>query len=137
MVVALLSGLVAPGAVQDLLFSISSKFTVAHRLLRKNGFDHVMHAETILDKYFKVFFVPNEKDNARLGIIASKKTLPSAADRNFVKRVIRETFRQHGIKANKLDLVVMVRRAYLQEGISQNKTLEMLFSRIQNRCAKQ
>jgi ribonuclease P protein component len=106
-------------------------------LLRKNGFDRVIHAENILDKYFKVFFVQNEEDHARLGIIASKKTLPSAADRNFVKRVIRETFRQHGIKAHKLDLVVMVRRAYLKESISQNKPLEMLFSRIQNRCAKQ
>jgi len=123
--------------VQGLLFSINSKFTVAHRLLRKNGFDRVIHAENILDKYFKVFFAQNEEDHARLGIIASKKTLPSAANRNFVKRVIRETFRQHGIKAHKLDLVVMVRRAYLQEGISQKKTLEMLFSRIQNRCAKQ
>jgi ribonuclease P protein component len=123
--------------VQGLLFSINSKFTVAHRLLRKNGFDRVIHAEYILDKFFKVFFAQNEENHARLGIIASKKTLPRAADRNFAKRTIRETFRQHGIKAYNLDLVVMVRHAYLHEGYPQNKTLELLLSRIQNRCAKQ
>ena len=137
MVVAQLSGRVALGAAQDLLFSISSKFTVAHRLLRKNGFDHVMHAETILDKYFKVFFVRNEENNARLGIIASKKTLPSATDRNSIKRIIRETFRQHNIKARKVDLVVMVRAAYPQEINAKAKSLEMLFSKIQNKCATQ
>jgi ribonuclease P protein component len=134
---ALLSGRAAPGAVQDLLFSISSKFTVAHRLLRNNGFDHVIHAENILDKYFKIFFIHNEEHNARLGIIASKKTLPSAADRNCVKRIIRETFRQHNIKAHSMDLVVMVRSAHPQESNAQLKSLEMLFSRIENRCAKQ
>ena len=96
-----------------------------------------MHAETILDKYFKVFFVPNEESNARLGIIASKKTLPSAVDRNSIKRIIRETFRQHNIKARKVDLVVMVRSAYPQEIGARAKSLEMLFSRIQNKCATQ
>jgi ribonuclease P protein component len=120
-----------------LQFSISSKFTLAHRLLRKNGFDHVMHAERILDKYFKIFFVQNEENNARLGIIASKKTLPGSADRNCVKRIIRETFRQHNIKSQPLDIVVMVRCAYPQEINAQNKSLETLFRRIENRCAKQ
>lgn len=133
---ALSSGRVAPGAVQGLPFSFSSKFTVANRLLRSNGFDHVIHAESILDKYFRVFFVHNEQHNARLGIVASKKKLPSAADRNCVKRIIRETFRQHNIKAHSLDLVVMVRSVHPQESNAQHKSLEMLFSRIENRCAK-
>jgi ribonuclease P protein component len=134
-VVALLSGRDALGVAQDLLFSVSSKFTVAHRLLRKNGFGHVMHAENVLDRYFKVFFVENEENNARLGIIASKKALPSAVDRNSVKRIIRETFRHHTIKAHNIDMVVMVRSAYPQEGSAQTKSLEILFSRIQNKCA--
>jgi ribonuclease P protein component len=121
--------------VQDLQFSISSKFTVAHRLLRKNGFDHAIHAENILDKCFKVYFVRNEKNNAKLGIIARKKTIPRATDRNRVKRIIREIFRQHSIKNHGLDLVVMVRCP--QESNAQNMSLEMLFSRIENRCANQ
>jgi len=136
-VAAPLSGRAVPEAVQDLLFRISSKFTVAHRLSRKIGFDHVIQAENILDKYFKVFFVHNEVNNARLGIIAGKKTLPRAADRNRVKRIIRETFRHHNIKTRRLDIVVMVRCPYPLENKAQNKILDMLFSRIENRCAKQ
>lgn len=135
--VALSSGRVAPGVEQDLLSSISSKLTASHRLLRKNGFDHVMRAENILDKYFKIFFVHNEEKNARLGIVASKKTLIGAVDRNCVKRIIREKFRQHNIKVQSVDIVVMVRRACPMERNVQDKSLEMLFSLIENRCAEQ
>jgi ribonuclease P protein component len=127
----------APGAAQDLPSRNAFKFTIAHRLLRNNGFGHVIRAESVLDKYFKVFFVRNEEQNSRLGIIASKKTLPSAADRNCVKRIIREMFRQHNIKAQSVDLVVMARCACPQERKAQNKSLEMLFSRIENRCVEQ
>jgi len=133
----------APRAVPDSQFNISAspsglsaKFSAAHRLLRENGFGHVIEAENIADRHFKIFFVRNGKKNARLGIIVGKKTLSGAADRNRVKRIIREAFRQHNIKLCKLDLVVMVRRAYSQECDTQAGDLKMLFSRIENRCAE-
>ena len=126
----------APRVVRDSQSSLSVEFTVAHRLLRETGFDHVVHAENIADRQFKVFFVRNGKKNARLGIIVGKKTLPGAVDRNRVKRIIREAFRQHGIKQCKLDLVVMVRRADPQECGTQTGNLKMLFSRIENKCAE-
>lgn len=133
----------APRVVPDSRFSISAspsglsaKFTAAHRLLRENGFGHVIHADNIADRQFKIFFVRNGKKNARLGIIVGKKTLSGAADRNRVKRIIREAFRQHNIKLYKLDLVVMVRRAYPQECGTQAGDLKMLFSRVENRCAE-
>lgn len=126
----------APRAVQDSQSSLSAKFTAAHRLLRENGFDHVVRAQNISDRHFKIFFARNGKKNARLGIIVGKKTLSGAADRNRVKRIIREVFRQHGIKQCKLDLVVMVRRADSRECGSQAGNLKMLFSRVENRCAE-
>ncbi|MDO8262956.1 MAG: ribonuclease P protein component [Gallionella sp.] len=110
--------------------------TAAHRLLRENGFDHVVHAENIADKHFKIFFVRNGKKNARLGMIVGKKTLSGAVDRNRLKRIIREAFRQHNIKLCKLDLVVMVRRAYPQDCGMQVANLKMLFSRVENRCVE-
>lgn len=135
-----LSGRAVPGAVQDLQFNISpisTKFTVAHRLLRKDSFNQVIHAENVLDECFKVFFIQNEKNIARLGIIASKKLLPKATDRNRVKRIIRETFRHHSIKARSLDLVVMARCVHFPKKIERNRSLENLLSRIESRCAKQ
>jgi len=140
---------VAPEAVSDSLskdsppsaFKLpgivpSAKFTAAHRLLRVDGFDRVVQAENIADKHLKVFFARNSKNNARLGIIASKKTLPRAADRNRIKRVIREAFRQHSIKARKLDIVVLVRHACAQQPGLRGDILELLFSRVENRCAE-
>ena len=129
----------APRVVQDSqssITAISAKFTAAQRLLRKDGFGRVVNAESISDKKFKIFFLHNDNKIARLGIIASKKTLPNAVDRNRVKRIIREMFRQHNIKFRTLDLVVMVRRAYAQELDSRCENLETLFSRIENRCAE-
>lgn len=111
-------------------------FTAAHRLLRENGFDHVVRAASLSDRNFKVFFVHNNEKNARLGIILGKRTLSGAVDRNRVKRTIREAFRQHGIKRRKLDLVVMVRRIDPQECSTQAGNLNMLFSRVENRCAE-
>ncbi|MHB0924927.1 MAG: ribonuclease P protein component [Gallionellaceae bacterium] len=116
--------------------SPSAEFTTAHRLLREDGFDHVMRAENMADKDFKIFFVRNDKRNARLGMVVAKKTLSGAADRNRVKRIIREAFRQHSIKQCKLDVVVMARRAYPQESGAQAGNLKMLFSRVENRCAE-
>jgi len=128
---------VVPEAVQDLQYrATAAKFGAAHRLLRVDGFDRVVHAENIANRYFKIFFANNGKNNARLGIISSKKILPRAVDRNRAKRAIRETFRQHSIKTSKLDLVVMVRPAYAQETQMQNDNLAMLLAKVENRCTE-
>ena len=114
----------------------TSKFTVAHRLLRKDRFDHVVHGDNVGDKYFKVFFAGSGGENARLGIIASKRSFPRAVDRNRVKRMVRETFRRHGIKLQKLDLVVLVKTATIQDTGAGTEKLNTLFGRIEDRCAK-
>lgn len=126
----------APEAVQDSQFSIvtPAKFTAAYRLLCKSDFDRVMQSENIADQYTKVFFSRNDKNNARLGIIASKRILPRAVDRNRTKRIIREVFRHHSIKAQNLDMVVMVGRACPQQSLLQTNNLEVLFSRVESRC---
>jgi len=126
----------APRVAPDLQSSIPAQFTGAHRLLRKDGFDHAVHAESIENKYFKIFFVRNSQKNARLGIIAQKKILSGAVHRNCVKRIIREAFRRHEVKTCRLDMVVMVRRAYAQECCAGSYGLDMLFGRVESRCAK-
>lgn len=113
----------------------SAEFTASHRLLREDRFDHVVHENNISNKYFKISFARNYIQNARLGIIASKRTLPRAVDRNKAKRMIREAFRRHAIKAKSLDIVVLVRTAYAQTTGLKTDELNTLFSRLEDKCA--
>jgi ribonuclease P protein component len=121
--------------VQNSLSSNPGKFNAACKLLRADGFEHVIQAGNITDKQFKIFFTPNQEKHARLGIITSKRTLPSAVNRNHVKRIIREVFRQHNIKHYRLDLVVMVRREYSLLADAQLDNLKKLFHQLEIRCA--
>lgn len=114
---------------------IPADFSAAHRLLRKDGFGHVFHAKSVAGKHFKIFFSQNIKQNARLGIVASKKILPDAVSRNRVKRIIREVFRQHNVKICNVDLVVVVKQAFPLKDHLQDENLKMLFSLVENRCA--
>ena len=115
---------------------MSGKLTVTHRLLRDIGFDHVVQAGNVANSIFKIFFVKNEKKNARLGIIVGKKVLAGAVDRNNIKRIIREAFRQHRIKQSNLDVVVLVRHSFPLERRAYADNLRMLFNRIDHTCAE-
>lgn len=112
------------------------EFSAVQRLRRKDGFDHVFRKLDIADKYFKIFFTRNTRENARLGIMASKRTLPRAVDRNKVKRMIREAFRIHSIKECELDLVVLVKTPYAQPADFKVEKLNRLFGQIEVRCAE-
>lgn len=122
--------------MQDSRSSLSFKLTAGYRLLRGDGFEHVIRADNIADSEFKIFFVPNQKKHARLGIIASKKKLPNAVDRNRVKRIIRDKFRRHKIKLCKVDVVVMLKTGYSQRADARFDNLEGLFSQVENRCVE-
>jgi hypothetical protein len=50
--------------------------------------------------------------------------------------MVRETFRRHGIKLQKLDLVVLVKTATIQDTGAGTEKLNTLFGRIEDRCAK-
>ncbi len=49
----------------------------------------------------------NNNDLARLGLAISKKSCRQAAARNRIKRIVRESFRQHQAELAGLDVVVM------------------------------
>lgn len=113
----------------------SASFSENSRLLRNLGYKHVLCAEKVTDKQLKVFFSIGTVENSKLGIIASKKKFPRAVDRNKIKRVIRETFRQHSIKASGLDLVVLVKNAHSEMNTVNPNNLGILFDQIKIKCA--
>src|SRR5690348_14601874 len=60
---------------------------------------------------FTIHAIRNETSFARLGIIAGKRVVQYSVTRNFVKRVIRETFRHHQRELTGYDVLVRVRRS--------------------------
>ena len=94
-------------AAKGLPFSYSRKY----RLASKHEVQSVFAAKPrkVSRQYLLILYTPNQLSHARLGIIAGKQHLRRAVDRNRVRRVIRESFRQTKDLLNGLDLIVMIR----------------------------
>ncbi|MFN7087242.1 MAG: ribonuclease P protein component [Burkholderiales bacterium] len=67
------------------------------------------HNRVVSGRLYVVRFKPNGLSFARLGIIAARKALPRAVDRNRGKRVVREVFRQAAPRLDSWDIVVQLR----------------------------
>jgi len=80
------------------------------RIRQQVEFSRVFCANRLTNKWFVVYVRKNEGGFARLGIVTSKKTIPKAASRNYVKRLIREMFRREVQIASAVDIVVRVKQ---------------------------
>lgn len=86
------------------------QFGKSSRLLKpaeyKNIFSQPVRSA---DKYFTVLAKNNQMHEARLGLAVSKKNVRLAVQRNRLKRLSRESFRNHKTQLAGLDLVVLAR----------------------------
>ena len=79
-----------------------------NRLLNAVAFGRVFKKATrSRDKWFTVLCRENNKGTARLGLAISKKNCRQATGRNRIKRIVRESFRQHQADIAGLDVVVI------------------------------
>lgn len=84
------------------------RFRKDNRLLDAAAFRRVFRdASRSRDKWFIVLCRENETELARLGLAISKKHCRQATARNRIKRIVRESFRQHQEQLAGLDIVVM------------------------------
>ena len=88
------------------------------KLRRHQEFEAVFASPTpaLVRPLFIVRVLAKPAGPARLGIIASKKALRRAVDRNCAKRLVRETFRAMQFELSGVDLVVQVRGALKRVG---------------------
>jgi len=86
-------------------------FAKASRLLNASDFSAVFNNThfKVSCRYFLVLARRNESSNSRLGLVVAKKNIPTAVQRNRIKRLIRDSFRRQELLAG-LDLVVLVRK---------------------------
>lgn len=85
------------------------------------------------DKWFTVLCRKNELETGRLGLAIAKKHCRAAIRRNRIKRIVRESFRQHPALLAGLDIVV------INQPAAQDASNRQLFESLERhwqQCAK-
>lgn len=87
------------------------KFPRELRLLTPSQFSFVFaNAIPCGSQYFTFLARFNEtNEHPRLGITIAKKKVRKAVQRNRVKRIIRESFRQHAYSLHNVDIIVLAK----------------------------
>ena len=112
----------------------NEKFQRASRLTKAVEFRRVFSRPHVSqDRLFRVLCRPNSLDRSRLGLAVSKKACARAADRNRLKRIIRESFRKHQHSLTELDVVVLPKH---QAATMCNRTLTTALEQHWARCVK-
>ena len=116
----------------------SGRFARHQRLLKPAEFKHVFAQPVRLsNNNMTILARENKLNHARLGLAISKKQLRRAVDRNRVKRLVRESFRQRQEMLPGYDCVVMVRNSVSTLSNSAIfETLDKHWNRLAEKCGK-
>ena len=84
------------------------QFNRSLRLLSAENYQNVFkNAHRLGNRSFTVLARKNQLGHARLGLAISKKCAKKAVDRNRIKRIFRESFRQNQHQLPSVDIVAM------------------------------
>lgn len=88
------------------------------------------------DPCFTLITHGNDYGHPRLGLVAARKSLRRAVDRNRLKRMVRESFRENRRQLPNLDIVVMLRTAAGRKSRPELRAvLQQHWNRIAGQCA--
>lgn len=108
-----------------------ARFTRRTRLRKPAAFRRVFdEAWRSSDSCFTLLARPNGLDYSRLGLAISKRSLPTATERNRVKRIARESFRAYQNEISGFDLVVVSRSLAGCDNARLRQSLEQHFNRL-------
>lgn len=104
--------LVDPRAAYVLACELRRRFSFPRRykLSRQEGFSQVLKQTAQISRWFSIYAQPNDLGCARLGISVAKKVVPNAVQRNRIKRMVREIFRQQTRNRAEKDIVIRLRK---------------------------
>lgn len=88
------------------------KFTKAQRLLTPMAYRLVFDGteRKLHQAHLMAFIRSNEESQARIGMAITKKKVPTAVERNRIKRHIREQFRHCAAQLKSYDIVFIVKK---------------------------
>lgn len=116
----------------------NAQFPKSARLLSPKQFQFVFaKAQKFSNRHWTFIVRPNHQTLPRLGLAIAKKQLAKSVWRNRVKRLARETFRQHKQALSGYDIVVLGRRG-MQEVDNETlcKSFEHLIRQLKKRGRK-
>lgn len=108
-------------------------FGKTRRLLKAEEYQAVFEGSSlkVSNKHMLFLAKPNGLEYSRLGLVIAKKNIRYAVQRNRIKRLIRESFRQYLFKQTNVDTIVLARRGLDQlDNQSVNRQLNELWRRL-------
>jgi ribonuclease P protein component len=92
------------------LTALARTFTPAQRLHNKADYDRVYrNSRRFGDAMFAIFICHSGYHTPRLGLSTAARVVGGAVRRNRIKRLVRESFRQHQHELPNVDIVVNAR----------------------------
>jgi ribonuclease P protein component len=110
-----------PRVARDWGFDIRYSFPSCRRINQREVFNLAFKNKSLINKWFAVYALKNDCGFARLGMAIRKKNIPTATARNFIKRLIRECFRQSFPPKQALDVVVYARSQIKPENSAEGR----------------
>ena len=111
-------------------------FTKSQRLLNAKDFENVFGNTEYRSshRYGLILATPNAYQQGRLGLVIAKKHIRLAVERNRIKRLIRESFRQQQHQLTGIDAIVLARK-----GLDQldNRSIHTLLNQLWQKIQKQ
>jgi ribonuclease P protein component len=114
---------------------VSQDFSREKRLLTPRHFKAVFDSPTgkVPGKNLLLLVRNNDLDHPRLGLVIGKKSVKLSVERNRLKRLMRESFRQHQDNLVGWDIVVVARKGL---GDIENPELIQHFGKLWKRLAR-
>ncbi len=89
-----------------------------HRFTSRGSFGPVLRqSRKMKGKLVVLHAMPAASGVSRLGIALTRRVVPDAVDRNRVKRLVRDVFRRHAVKAAGFDCVVVLRERFARDRV--------------------
>lgn len=116
----------------------TARFSRDDRLTKPAEFERVFKDPVkTTSRHFTVLACPNGNEYARLGLAIAKKNIRLAVQRNRIKRVIRESYRQYKNQLGQIDIVVLARRGADQASrATLRDTLQQHWDQLADKCAR-
>ncbi len=108
------------------------RFSRQYRLLKTDDFSSVFNFRcAVHGAALRIHGKPNGLPYGRLGLVIGRKLAKQAVRRNYMKRVIRETFREQQLQLAGLDIVVWPRACFDRaQAAAVRAELQRLFGKL-------